>query len=143
MFKRILVPVDLQETQFAQRALSIAVDAAQHHAADLHVLVVIPGFSMPMVANYFPNDAFEKAYRDVQERLETYVRQHVPAGVRATWSVRQGHPAENIVQEAKDRGVDLIIMPSHTRSKLEKRFIGSCAARVAELAPCSVTVVRG
>ena len=69
MFKRILVPVDLQETQFAQRALSIAVDAAQHHAADLHVLVVIPGFSMPMVANYFPNDAFEKAYRLQHRRL--------------------------------------------------------------------------
>ncbi|HEY5720253.1 MAG TPA: universal stress protein, partial [Gammaproteobacteria bacterium] len=138
MFKHILVPVDLQETQFAARALSIAVDQAQHCAADLHVLVVIPGFSMPMVAAYFPNDAFEKACRDVQQRLEAYVGQNVPNDVRATWSVRQGHPAENIVAEAKERGIDLIVMPSHTRSKLENRFIGSCAARVAELARCSV-----
>lgn len=143
MFKHILFPVDLEETDFSQSALEGAVSLARLHGADLRVLVVVPGYSMPLVASFFPADLFDKAKREVEKRLATYVAEKIPSEVSTTWNVRQGHPAENIVEEARDRGIDLIVMPSHTRSKLDKRLIGSCAARVVELARCSVMVVRG
>ncbi|MDX1594833.1 MAG: universal stress protein [Gammaproteobacteria bacterium] len=142
MFKQILFPVDLEESEFAQSALEDAIGLAKLHAARLHVLSVVPGYSMPLVASFFPEGLFEKACNEVKRHLEIYVREKIPSEIECSWNVRQGHPAENIVEEARKHDVDLIVMPSHTRSHLDKRLIGSCASRVVELARCSVMVVR-
>ena len=37
MFKHIMIPVDLEMTDFAERALTIAIAEARTHGADLHV----------------------------------------------------------------------------------------------------------
>ena len=142
MFKHILIPVDLQETEYAARAMSIALAQAREDRARLHVMTVVPGFGMPMVASFFPKGAMEKAMATVEAKLHEYVARNVPDDVDAACTVCQGHPAETITEEAKRLDVDLIVIPSHTRSKLDKRFIGSCAQRVVELAKCSVLVVR-
>lgn len=143
MFKHILIPVDLQETEYSNRAIAIAVAQARENNARLHVMTVVPGFGMPMVASFFPAGTMDKAMHAVEQTLRDYVSRNVPDDVEISTSVSQGHPAETITSEARRLGIDLIVMPSHTRSKLDKRFIGSCAQRVVELAKCSVLVVRG
>ncbi len=142
MFKHIMIPVDLEMTDRAARALGIAIGEARTHGADLHVVTVIPGFGMPLVASFFPDDAFEKAEREIDTRLGEYVRTHLPEDLVSSREVCRGHPAESIVEAANRREVDLIVMPSRTRSKLDQRLLGSCSSRVVELAPCSVMVVR-
>ena len=142
MFKHILIPVDLQETDYAAKAMSIAVAQAREDHAQLHVMSVIPGFGMPMVASFFPEGVMEQAMATVEAKLREYVGRNVPDDIEVSSTVRQGHPGETIADEAKRLGADLIVIPSHTRSKLDKRFIGSCAQRVVEVAKCSVLVVR-
>jgi len=42
MFKNILMPIDLQETHLAAKAVKIAIDEARKHGADIHVMTVMP-----------------------------------------------------------------------------------------------------
>ena len=52
-----------------------------------------------------------------------------------------GEPYEFIVQEAKDREIDLIVMGSHGRRGIERILLGSTAQNVIGNAPCPVIVV--
>jgi nucleotide-binding universal stress UspA family protein len=123
MFKKILVPIDIQEPAFADKALAMAVEEAQHHKASLHVMTVLPGFGMPIVASYFPPDAMKRAAQDTKKELQEYVAKKVPADVSKIKA-------------------DLIVLHSHLRKHMNRVLLGSCAQRVVEHAHCSVTVLR-
>lgn len=64
-------------------------------------------------------------------------------GVRATASVSEGIPFEEIVREARRRRADLIVMGTHGRTGVARLILGSVASRVLALAACSVLTVRG
>jgi nucleotide-binding universal stress UspA family protein len=51
-----------------------------------------------------------------------------------------GQPHEYIIQEAKKREADLIVMGTQGRTGLKKLIIGSVAQRVLAHAPCPVLV---
>ncbi len=54
--------------------------------------------------------------------------------------VKIGHPAEEIINAAKEIGADLIVLGPH--SKRRTLLMGSVSKEVVERAPCSVLVVR-
>jgi len=141
MFKKILAPVDLQETPLARRALDIAVEQAQASGGELIVMSVLPGFGMPLVASFFPRDQLQNALDTVHKELRKLIDGVLPTGLHGRALVVEGHPAECIVEQAEKQAVDLIVMSSASR-RLERRLIGSCASRVVELAHCPVLVVK-
>jgi len=47
---------------------------------------------------------------------------------------------EFIIQEAKEKNIDLIVMGTHGRTGLNKLLIGSVAERVVGHVPCAVMV---
>ena len=51
-------------------------------------------------------------------------------------------PAEEIIKNAKEKDVDLIIVGTKGRSGMRKALLGSIASKVVTYAPCSVLVVR-
>lgn len=51
------------------------------------------------------------------------------------------NPGDTIAKIAGEIGADLIVMPTHGRSGLQRWFVGSVAERVMERAPCAVLVV--
>lgn len=133
IFKKILVPVDLQEPAFADRAVAAVVEVARHQQAELHVMTVPPGFGTA-VASFLPADSMKKALEQVQQELRDYVAKKVPSDV----SVAEGTPYEEIVAEAKKIKADLTVLHSQVRKHVEKILLGSCAQKVVEPAPCSV-----
>ncbi len=142
MFKKILFPVDVQEPEFAKSALKNAVDFASQYGADLHVMTVLPGFGMPLVASYFPADFEEKSKQEASEQLAKFVKDNVPVDLNVSTSVATGRHYEEIVRQADAVAADLIIIPSHNRHGLHGVLLGSCADNVVEHAHCSVLVVR-
>lgn len=142
LFKRILVPIDMQETVFADKAIATAVEVARHQQATLHIVTVVPGFGMPIVASYFPPDAMQRASKQVKKELQDYVAKKVPSDVTVTFAVSEGTPYEEVLAEAKKVKADLIILHSHVRKHVEKVLLGSCTQKVVEHAPCSVWVLR-
>lgn len=142
MFKKILLPIDLQETHLATKAVRIAIEEARKHGAKINVMTVMPGFGMPLVATFFPDNAMKKAVKGIGVELKRFIAANFPEEIKTKPIIAEGNPAEMILKEAKEREVDLIIIPSHTKD-MEQLFLGSCAAKIVEQAPCTVMVIKG
>ncbi|NVK42861.1 MAG: universal stress protein [Oceanospirillaceae bacterium] len=142
MFKTILLPVDLEEPGFSRPAIEVALRELDRDGGRVHLMTVIPGFASPLVASYFDPRAVDKAHKAVDAKLVEFARQELPDDVHYDMSVHQGHPAERIVEEAKNIHADLIIMSAHHRGRLDVAFLGSNSSRVVERAKCSVMILR-
>ncbi|MCG6966035.1 MAG: universal stress protein [Chromatiaceae bacterium] len=141
MFKQILLPIDLEENELTERAIMVAQDIAERYESNITVVTVIPDFSMPVVASYFPADAVERARRDACTEIEKLIKARFrdPEAVRC--DVGEGSPHKFIVDYAHDKKIDLIVMPSRGRD-ISKIFLGSSTTHVVQRAPCSVLVIR-
>ncbi|WED22136.1 universal stress protein [Vibrio sp. JC009] len=142
MYKQILVPVDLNEKGFSDKAVAQAVWHAKHANAEVHLLKVLPGIHMSMVATYFPKDAAIQMKKDVKKQLEQFATQHIDDEVVYKTHVAEGKPYATILEYAAKLGIDLIIMPSHKRSKVDKVVLGSVASKVVQNSPVNVLVVK-
>ncbi len=67
-------------------------------------------------------------------------RQHSP--IKLSKSLKEGRPADIIVQTAIDNQVDLIVMGSRGLGGVKQLFLGSVSDRVADEAPCPVLIVK-
>ena len=63
-------------------------------------------------------------------------------GLTVETAVREGAPADVIVEEAKQWPADLIVVGSHGHTGIKRLLLGSVAQSVVNHAPCSVEVVR-
>jgi len=64
------------------------------------------------------------------------------AGVEAKLLLREGDPANEIVQAAKEGRYDLIVVGHRGLSPIKIFLLGSVSSRVVTHAPCSVLVAR-
>lgn len=64
------------------------------------------------------------------------------AGGRVECIQRDGAPAQVILEEARERNVDLIAMTTHGRGGMARLAFGSVADEVLRHAPCPVLLVR-
>ncbi|MDG3087049.1 universal stress protein [Vibrio hannami] len=142
MYKQILVPVDLNDKGFSDKAVAQAVWLAKHSNAEVHLLNVLPGIHMSMVATYFPKDAAKKMKQDVKRQLQQFADQHIDDDVIYKTHVAEGKPYSTILEYAAKLGADLIIMPSHKRSKVDKVVLGSVASKVVQNSPVNVMVIK-
>ena len=142
MYKQILVPVDLNDKGFSDKAVELAVWHAKHSNAEVHLLNVLPGIHMSMVASYFPKDAALKMKSDVENQLKEFAVKHIDDNVVYRVHVGEGKPYSTILDYAEKLGADLIVMPSHKRSKIDKVVLGSVASKVVQNSPINVLVVK-
>ncbi|MEZ8825574.1 universal stress protein [Vibrio sp. 10N.261.55.A7] len=142
MYKQILVPVDLNDKGFSDKAVELAVWHAKHSKAQVHLLNVLPGIHMSMVSTYFPKDAAQKMKEDVKEQLRQFSDQHIDEKIVYKIHVAEGKPYSTILEYATKLGADLIVMPSHKRSKLDNVVLGSVASKVVQNSPINVLVVK-
>ncbi|MEI8596702.1 universal stress protein [Photobacterium sp. Hal280] len=142
MYSHILVPVDLNEDGFCDKAIELAVWHARQSDAVIHLLNVLPGIHMALVSSYFPKDAARKMLQETQKNLKQFAEQHIPADVKHIETVSEGKTWTTIVEYARQVKADLIIMPSHQHSTMDKLVLGSVAAKVVENAPGNILIIK-
>lgn len=141
MYKRILLPVDLDQESSWRMALPVALEYCQIFGARLHLLTVLPDFGASIIGTYFPPDFEEKAEKDTRERLEALARDKVSPNIPVQCHVARGTVYEEILASARELEADLIVMASH-RPELKDYLLGPNAARVVRHSEISVLVVR-
>ena len=92
MYKQILVPVDLNDKGFADKAVELAVWHAKHSNAELHLLNVLPGIHMSMVSTYFPEGAARQMKEDVLKQLNEFAAKFVDEDIVYKVHVSEGKP---------------------------------------------------
>ena len=152
VYRRILVPHD--GSKFAEQVLPHAVEFAKLAGASLELLEVIEPPNPALFANeggtglgaemtFEVLEEAEEAQREEgMHRLEALSRDLEGQGLKATWAIEEGNPADVIVRRAAADGVDLIAMASHGRSGVVRAILGSVTDAVVRNAQCPVLVIR-
>jgi universal stress protein F len=140
MFKKILVPVDIDYPKTAAAVYQRAVSIAKPNGAEIRLVSVMPGFGMPIVASYIPAEVRDEAKAKFKASLEQFIEDHCPEPVSHT--VRTGKNWEEIVKTADKWGADLIVVYHNRRREINEVFSRSCSQRVADHASCSVLRLR-
>jgi len=142
MFGTILLPLDLGDEAESKRLFAAASDMATLMGAKLHVLTVVPAFSMPMVASFFPENFEAKATAQSEKDLAAFISAHDSKGAVDRQLVGHGSVYKEIIHAAKATACDAIVMgPGSTETG--DFLLGHNAARVMRHAPCSVVLIRG
>ena len=74
--------------------------------------------------------------------VEEVKKQAEASAVKAETFVREGEAYQAIIELAKARDVNIIVMGSHGRTGLKRLLMGSVAEKVIGYAPCPVLVTR-
>jgi universal stress protein A len=141
--QRILVPLDFGEP--SMHALTYAKTLAEPLGASLDLLYVVPN---PYVADpsglymALPQNLLDDFEREARTRLEHTLTPEERKTLKAQTSVRTGDPLVEIVEQARQTAVDLIVMGTHGRTGVSHLLLGSVAERVIRTAPCPVLTVR-
>lgn len=131
MYRKILVPVDLDHPETSAKAMEVAKGLARAEAATLTVISV-----QPVVIDEAGNPP-----PDYQPRMDTFLASHGAPGEITGLLRLGGSVSAEIRYAAEEIGADLIVMGSH-HPHFTDYLIGSNAAHVALHTPCSVLVVR-
>ena len=140
MFKSILVPIDLADTDLAKPAIETAVSMARASGGTVRLINVLP-MTPVMLAEYVPADFDTQQRQTSEEALAIVARESGIDAARISSVVRQGGIYHEILEEAIAIRADLIVMTSH-RPAMRTYFLGSNAGHVVRYAKCSVLVVR-
>jgi len=139
MFERILLAVDLNAMQGAERLADAARLMAGASAAEIHVVNVVPTVGMPMVGAAFGAEYNRDMLNAAMAELEEWSARALPEGTRA--HVLQGTIYDCVIRLSREIGADAIVVGSH-RPELRDYLVGPNAARIVRHAEQSVLVVR-
>lgn len=143
---KILFPTDF--SRCASQALLPAVDLAEQHQAELHLLhvIVLHGYD-PHNPNFNIKDLEEEIYQRVQsdanERLVKLAPNDLGKTVKIVTVQERGISASNaIVEYASKNDIDLVVLGTHGRRAPAHLLLGSVAEEVVRTASCPVMTVR-
>jgi nucleotide-binding universal stress UspA family protein len=142
MYKKILVPLDGSE--LAKKALNEAEKLAKSFGSEIILFQVVPFMPIygapelvtPLIVDEKQKEAVEKYIFDLAEELKK-------KEIKVTTTVRTGQQvALEIIDFAKESGVDLIVMCTHGRSGITRWVLGSVALKILTRAETPVLLIR-
>jgi len=139
--RRILVPIDFSSC--SKKALQYAIPFAKQFGARLCLLHVGQGYYV--VPDLAPTElmSYKLSERaDIAAKLATFATKEIPSTLAVDILVRNGRPALEVADVAKDIGADLIVISTHGYSGIKHVWFGSIAEQVVRHASCPVLVVR-
>ncbi|HJZ32284.1 MAG TPA: universal stress protein [Hyphomicrobiaceae bacterium] len=144
MFKHILIATDGSEV--ATKAVTGGLTLAKNLAARVVVMTASEPFpamvSAETIAANFPEE-YEKASAASAARILGEVREEaLTMGVECETLHVTNFVAEAIIQTAKAKACDLIVMGSHGRRGIARLLLGSQATKVVTLSPVPVLIYR-
>jgi nucleotide-binding universal stress UspA family protein len=134
---RILLAVDQMGS--SDGAAKEAIRRASTEGAELVVLSVVESRNL-----HLPGGRVRRVDQE-RDRLasgaQAIVRRARDAGVRATYLIWEGDPAEAILEAATAEGADVIMLGSRPRTNIRRLILGSVSSEVSKHATCEVVVI--
>jgi nucleotide-binding universal stress UspA family protein len=144
---KILVPTDFSE--YSDKALKQALDIAKQYDAKVFLLHVIE-HDMSFILGLYPSYSEElvqlikdRPRAEAEENLQNQLNRFPQAKeVEIVIKICQGVAYEEILEEAKEKGVDLIVIASLGRTGIAKYLIGGVARNVLRGSRCPVLLTK-
>ncbi|MFZ0929963.1 MAG: universal stress protein [Syntrophobacteraceae bacterium] len=138
MISKLLIAYD--GSKQSEKAYAMAMDMASKYSAKMIVLSVARPPEPPVAVEL--EAVLESATEYYEGHFKYMKEQAEKLGIDATFLVRAGHPAEQIVHMANEEKADVIVMGHRGEGFLQRWLVGSVAKRVLSYAHCTVIVVR-
>ena len=127
------------ESGSSRDASDEAIRAARERGAELIVLSVVEPHNLRL-----PGGRLRRVDQE-RDRLaagaQAIVHRARAAGVRATYLIWEGDPAEAILEASQSEDADVIVLGSRPRTNLRRLILGSVSSEVSRRATCEVVVV--
>lgn len=125
-----------------RRALLECAELANFLQAKTHLLAVA---SMPpslfLTEGFVPEELLEEEKKRTQKVLDEGIQTLRERGFNATGHLAVGEPVEEICRQAKELGVDLIVIGHNQNTSFAARWWkGSVGASLLDYAPCSILI---
>ncbi|WP_416840066.1 universal stress protein [Haloferax sp. DFSO52] len=137
MFDTIVIATDGSAS--VRRAIRVAVDLAERFDADVHALYVVDAGDVETAPERLRDEMREALHERSEEALAD-VQSETTRDV--TVAVREGRPAAEIANYAREIDTDLVAMGTRGRHGENRFLIGSVAERVVRTCPVPVLTVR-
>jgi nucleotide-binding universal stress UspA family protein len=135
---RILLATDLAPA--AEGAADEAIQLAHDLHADLLVVSVIDGIRTNALERLPERMDQRRAAREMA--AQSLVVRGRRAGVRVAFLIWEGEPGPAIVDAAASEAVDLVVVGTRGRNRVERAVLGSVSDHVIRHASCPVLIVR-
>ena len=123
------------------KVVDMGIDLARHFDMQLHVLHVIEPYSIPSDLPPY-EEMYDYLLKKSNEIVEQVVEYAEEKGITVLKNVLEGEPAKRIIEFIEENSIDLIVMGTLGKSRLEKIFVGSVTDKVLKLSPVSVMVIK-
>jgi len=139
-FRHILVPIDFGEA--SESAFDLALELATKFEAKVTLVHVtwLPPYYYSAYAEglAWPTDELDHMAKKQLDAAVASARVRYP---NIEGALAAGEPWERILETAKERAADLIVMGTHGRRGLTHLFLGSVAEKIVRLSPIPVLTV--
>jgi nucleotide-binding universal stress UspA family protein len=123
-------------------ALRYALSFAQEYQAELHLLHVLPPFTVDESEISWHPLGREGVYHKAAHRLQKAIPQEAYLWCDVKNAVSEGRPYREILSYAEKHKIDLICLGAHGAGFGMRALFGSNVDRVIRQAPCPVLVSR-
>lgn len=138
--KRVLVAYDFSD--YSELALNYGLSFAQEYQSELHLLHVLPPFTLDeSEISWYPLGR-EGAYHKAAHRLQRVVPPETHLWCNIKHAVSEGQPYREILSYAERNDIDLICLGAHGAGFGMRTLFGSNVDRVLRQAPCPVLVTQ-
>jgi nucleotide-binding universal stress UspA family protein len=140
MFENILLAVDGSE--HAMRAAHAASSLANAMSSQTLRIVVAYDTIPVHIGDPYMQNAINARISETEEILQRAVQVVWAVSAQIYTEMIEGDPAETIIEVARSRSSDLIIIGARGMGKLAGLLLGSTSQKVISLAPCPVLIIR-
>ncbi len=141
--RKILVVCGM--ARFCSKLVHYGVSLAQHNGAELTVMNVIhdpfgtKGWALPL-----PNldSDYRKLHDKITKELALIVQREKKEGTAIREIVREGTPVDEITRFIREEDIDLLILPAHEATRIERLFFGHDNEELIRRMPCSILLVK-
>jgi nucleotide-binding universal stress UspA family protein len=137
MTQKLLFAVDF--SPYTEKLLGCAGELAQAGLKDIVLLYVLESKKHAEIGDQ-KNPAFEAETQAAEAHLGELASELEAGGMKVTRLLKQGNPATEIVEAAKEVDADLIFMGAQGKGFLNRAILGSVSERVLKLADRSVMI---
>jgi len=140
--ERILVPTDL--TNESHRAIEFGLALAKPLGAHLILLHVYqdPAYAVEYVLGPYDSDRAQQARAYFEKTLKATAEDVRKEYADCDIEFRDGVPCEQIVNAAKERDIDLIIISTHHYNWLTRLACGCDAEHILRNMPCPILILH-
>lgn len=138
--EKILIAHDGSKS--SDKALKKAVEIAINFNASLTVLSVIPELYLTELSDVDRNRIFNSLSKETTDAMEKIRKSLSGKSIDVKTLIRQGDPAEKILETAQKMKADLIVTGSHGKHGTKKFLLGSVSSKIVDYSKCPVMVVK-